>query len=165
MFVSSRTPEGQPNRCSVCGAEVRIDPSFPIGDAPCPDCGQLLWFSNHSITVVQFAVDEEMDQSTGQQLLDLVKSLLSPRLLLDFQNVSFLSSAMIARLVLLNEEITTRGGKLLLINVNPNVYEVFKITKLHRRFEICADESEPIEASLQRSGWFSTPRRDPADGG
>jgi hypothetical protein len=44
MIPSSRTPEGQPCRCPVCHREVRIEPSFPTGDAPCPHCGQLLWF-------------------------------------------------------------------------------------------------------------------------
>src|SRR5262245_24399992 len=45
MKPSSRTPEGFPNRCPVCGHNVDIDPSsYPIVDAPCPFCGHLLWF-------------------------------------------------------------------------------------------------------------------------
>jgi hypothetical protein len=44
MTVSSRTPEGIPNRCPVCGSEMRIEPSMPGGDAPCPKCGSLVWF-------------------------------------------------------------------------------------------------------------------------
>jgi acyl carrier protein len=44
MPIASRTPEGWPNRCPVCGADIRIDPSQPAGDAPCPQCGQLIWF-------------------------------------------------------------------------------------------------------------------------
>ena len=44
MESSSRTPEGQPNHCPVCGKDLRIDPSRPPGDAPCPHCGHLLWF-------------------------------------------------------------------------------------------------------------------------
>jgi acyl carrier protein len=44
MTVSSRTPEGSPSRCLVCASEVRIEPSRPFGDAPCPACGTLLWF-------------------------------------------------------------------------------------------------------------------------
>src|SRR5262245_11621993 len=43
--VSSRTPEGLPNKCPLCGNELRIEPSNPPGDAPCPSCGHLLWFS------------------------------------------------------------------------------------------------------------------------
>jgi acyl carrier protein len=43
-IISSRTPEGQPNRCPLCGAAVAVEPSQPAGDAPCPHCGTLLWF-------------------------------------------------------------------------------------------------------------------------
>jgi acyl carrier protein len=42
--ISSRTPEGVPNRCPVCNAAICIVPSQPAGDAPCPNCGTLLWF-------------------------------------------------------------------------------------------------------------------------
>jgi hypothetical protein len=44
MIPSSRTPEGEPNCCPLCGHEVRVDVSYPAGDAPCPHCGHLLWF-------------------------------------------------------------------------------------------------------------------------
>ena len=44
MTISSRTPEGGPNRCPVCGHTFRIEPSRPLGDAPCPACATLLWF-------------------------------------------------------------------------------------------------------------------------
>ncbi|VTS06807.1 phosphopantetheine-binding protein [Tuwongella immobilis] len=44
MTISSRTPEGIPNRCPVCGHDFRIEPARPFGDATCPACGSLLWF-------------------------------------------------------------------------------------------------------------------------
>lgn len=44
MNPPTRTPEGQPHRCPVCGKQVVIEPSQPAGDAPCPHCGSLLWF-------------------------------------------------------------------------------------------------------------------------
>ena len=44
MTISSRTPEGQPNLCPVCGDYVVIEPSAGTHDAPCPTCGQLLWW-------------------------------------------------------------------------------------------------------------------------
>jgi hypothetical protein len=44
MVIASRTPEGIPNRCPVCGNDLKIDPSRPTLDAPCPHCGHLLWF-------------------------------------------------------------------------------------------------------------------------
>src|SRR5260370_41488720 len=45
MDISTRTPEGLPNRCPICGKDVIIAPSFPPGDAPCPNCGSLLWYT------------------------------------------------------------------------------------------------------------------------
>ena len=44
MQPSSRTPEGEPNRCPVCGKTLHIEPSRPPGDAPCPHCGHPLLF-------------------------------------------------------------------------------------------------------------------------
>jgi acyl carrier protein len=45
MTISSRTPEGIPHRCSVCGNISSVEPSYPNGDSCCPRCGQLLlWF-------------------------------------------------------------------------------------------------------------------------
>lgn len=44
VVVSSRTPEGVPHRCPVCGNEAAVEPSYPGGDSCCPSCGQLLWW-------------------------------------------------------------------------------------------------------------------------
>lgn len=47
MAVSSRTPEGLPPRCPVCGKCEALEPS-DAGDSLCPSCGHLLWwFRNH----------------------------------------------------------------------------------------------------------------------
>ena len=43
-IISSRTPEGQPNHCPVCNADVCLEPSPLFADATCPKCGSLLWF-------------------------------------------------------------------------------------------------------------------------
>jgi acyl carrier protein len=47
-IISSRTPEGSPNHCPMCDTIICIEPSHPAGDAPCPNCGTLLWFFNTS---------------------------------------------------------------------------------------------------------------------
>ena len=50
MIISSRTPEGDPNRCSICGRDTLMEPSsFPVRDAPCPHYGHLLWFANSGV--------------------------------------------------------------------------------------------------------------------
>lgn len=43
MSPSSRTPEGTPFHCPLCGNDVRIEFScYPACDATCPHCGQLI---------------------------------------------------------------------------------------------------------------------------
>src|SRR5262245_54737086 len=44
MTISSRTPDGHPGRCPVCRRRLRLSPSWPSADAPCPHCGSLVWF-------------------------------------------------------------------------------------------------------------------------
>jgi acyl carrier protein len=45
MTASSRTPEGEPQRCSVCEEVFAMEMSSPIGDSCCQACGSLLvWF-------------------------------------------------------------------------------------------------------------------------
>ena len=44
MTISSRTPEGEPQRCPICDELANVDPSYPGGDACCPRCGSLLWW-------------------------------------------------------------------------------------------------------------------------
>ena len=43
MTISSRTPEGTPHRCPICGQVANLEPSYPGGDSVCPACGHLLW--------------------------------------------------------------------------------------------------------------------------
>ena len=53
MTIASRTPEGRPNHCPVCGTDLKIEPSDPPGDALCPRCGHLLWFTWEDLGDVQ----------------------------------------------------------------------------------------------------------------
>ena len=59
--ISSRTPEGEPNRCAVCGCPLRVEPSLQR-DATCPNCGLLLWFdrSEPAMSVRRFVVPMEV---------------------------------------------------------------------------------------------------------
>jgi acyl carrier protein len=43
MTVSSRTPEGMPHQCPVCGKVAALEVS-ETGDSVCPSCGHLLWW-------------------------------------------------------------------------------------------------------------------------
>jgi hypothetical protein len=71
---SSRTPEGQPNRCPICGNEISVEASSPPGDAPCPRCGSLVWFSA-AVRKNEWFVDqvEPLDVATKDEAIrDLI---------------------------------------------------------------------------------------------
>jgi hypothetical protein len=71
MEPASRTPEGESNRCPIYGNEVRIEPSRPPGDAPCPCCGHLLWFSSPrslaAVVLSQYELQERFFPAWVQQ--------------------------------------------------------------------------------------------------
>lgn len=72
MTISSRTPEGQPNTCPMCNSAIRIEPSQPLGDAPCPKCGQLLWFKRRRDGLVFYdSPSAEKEKSRIRQLVAL----------------------------------------------------------------------------------------------
>ncbi len=64
MTPASRTPEGESNLCPICGHESRLEPSRPPGDAPCPYCGHLLWYSSErpESPLVQQTIDEALNR-------------------------------------------------------------------------------------------------------
>ncbi len=69
--IASRTPEGDPLRCPLCG-EVSIDVSLPAGDVPCPTCGQLLWYFRHGENV--YLLDRQRLPGTVERLLPYLKA-------------------------------------------------------------------------------------------
>jgi hypothetical protein len=66
MVISSRTPEGDDNRCSVCGNALKLEPSRPPGDAPCPHCGVLLWFPSAAVERPMTPMPDSVRSKTGR---------------------------------------------------------------------------------------------------
>jgi anti-sigma B factor antagonist len=138
MGISSRTPEGTPNRCPVCGHPLKIEPSDPAGDAPCPRCGHLLWFTWEDLGDVQVIrltgnlfLPESLDR-----LFESVMIRRGMQLVLDFGDVPYLSSAVLGKLISVQKQVAAVRGKLRMRNVNPDLREVFRICRLDQVFEI-----------------------------
>lgn len=43
MTIATRTDDGFPIRCGICGKSSIVNVSRPPGDAVCPSCGSFLW--------------------------------------------------------------------------------------------------------------------------
>jgi anti-sigma B factor antagonist len=102
------------------------------------------------VTVVRFVdrkiLDELNIQELGQELFQLVEEDHKTRLLLNFQQVEFLSSAALGKLITLDKKVKAHGGKMKFSNIRPEIYEVFAITKLNKLFDIKDDEADALAA-------------------
>jgi len=94
----------------------------------------------NDVNVIEFAdrkiLDELSISEIGDQLKSVAQSAPSVRMLLNFQNVEHLSSAALGMLITLDKLVKEASGKLVLCNINPQIYEVFKITRLNKLFAI-----------------------------
>jgi anti-sigma B factor antagonist len=102
------------------------------------------------VTVVKFVdkkiLDEASIQELGIELFSLVEHDNRKSVLLNFSNVEFLSSAALGKLITLDRKVKAAKGRLKMSNIRPEIFEVFKITKLNKVFDIRTDEVEAISA-------------------
>lgn len=102
------------------------------------------------VTVVNFTdrkiLDEQNIQLIGEQLFSLVDESGRKKVLLNFGNVEYLSSAALGKLITLNKKLQAAGGRLILCNIDPQIYEVFEITKLNKVFNIHKEEQAALQA-------------------
>jgi anti-sigma B factor antagonist len=90
-------------------------------------------------------LDEANIQLIGEEISALIENSASPKLLISFANVDHLSSAALGTLITISNKIKGKNGQLRLADIDPQIYEVFVITKLNKLFQI----HETSEAALK----------------
>lgn len=92
------------------------------------------------VSVIEFSdrkiLDELCIHEIQEELAGLVDNKSAGNLLLCFKNVEHLSSAALGMLITLKKKVEEKQGKLKLSDINPQIYEVFKITRLNKIFDI-----------------------------
>jgi anti-sigma B factor antagonist len=135
--------EGHPNSGRLAGVPERQE------HAPMSVNRRLNVIEVGEVTIVRFVdrriLDEANIQELGQELLQLVEDG-KRNLLLNFSAVEFLSSAALGKLITLDRKVKSHSGNLKLSNIRPEIYEVFRITKLNKLFDIKDDEAEALAA-------------------
>ena len=101
------------------------------------------------VTVARFIdkkiLDETNIQIIGNQLFALVDEDARMKIVLDFENVEYLSSAALGKLITMDKKVKAARGKLRLCNIRPDIYEVFAITKLSKLFNILESQDDALE--------------------
>lgn len=102
------------------------------------------------VAVVRFVdkriLDEQNIQTIGEQLFSLIDDEGKKKILLNFENVEYLSSAALGKLITLNKKVKGTSGQLRMCNIKAEIYEVFEITKLNKVFPIHDDEEAALES-------------------
>jgi len=102
------------------------------------------------VSVVEFCdrkiLDELAIHEIGEELFALADKNHAPRLLLNFNNVKHLSSAALGMLITLHKKVEQTGGTLVLCEIVPQIFEVFKITRLNQVFDIHDTEDAGLAA-------------------
>jgi anti-sigma B factor antagonist len=100
------------------------------------------------VHIVEFAdrkILEELSISEiGEELARVVTGTNDVKMLLSFKNVEHLSSAALGMLISLNKQVAQKKGKLKLSDITPQIYEVFKITRLNKLFSIYGTAREAL---------------------
>jgi anti-sigma B factor antagonist len=98
------------------------------------------------ITVLNARVPVDLSESFEERVIQHVDSLDTPKVLIDFGGVEFISSAVLGKLIKLNGRLQSRGGELRLSSLNDRLGEVFRITGLDRLFEIHEGRDDAVRA-------------------
>lgn len=80
----------------------------------------------------------------SERLQDLASSQPSPKIVLDFSEVSHLSSSALGMLTTLHQATAAADGKLVLCSIQPAIAEIFKITRLDEVLTIEPDLDQAI---------------------
>jgi anti-sigma B factor antagonist len=98
-------------------------------------------------------LDETKLEEVSRDLMELLNKTTEERVILDFRNVKFMSSSMLGKLVQVHKKAGEFKVKLKLCSIDPEIRQVFKITRLDKLFEIESDEAAARAAFMKR-GWF-----------
>ncbi len=93
-------------------------------------------FKNISCPVAVFRIElaqvigDDLADALRDELLEARRTIGARHVILDFQPVTYLSSASFRPLLSLLREVRAHGGRLILCNLQPYVHEVFAVTRL-----------------------------------
>jgi anti-sigma B factor antagonist len=100
------------------------------------------------IRIVEFTerkiLDELAIHEIGEELGRIIDEAATPKMLLSFKNVDHLSSAALGMLINLNRQVADKEGELKLSDISPPIFEVFKITRLNKLFNIHPTMAEAV---------------------
>jgi len=150
---------GRKGRCPHCGAVIRLERPggkrdgteeqvVAVDSIETPKDALLKIQKQNDVAVVSFATSRILDQSNVQQLGDELDALVDKyrfgKIVLNFDGVTYMSSAVMGKLVGLLKKVQAAGGELRLCNIEDSIYEIFEIMRFDKMFKIAGSEDEAV---------------------
>jgi len=92
------------------------------------------------VTFVTFTEEKILEEQQIKELRDALEAVIEKnedkKLILNFANVKFMTSAVLGLLVRVHKKVIELGGTLQLSNLDANLRRVFEITQLTKVFDI-----------------------------
>jgi anti-sigma B factor antagonist len=151
---------GHKGSCPKCGAVIRLQRA---GDAKRDGTEEqvvaidqietrkdalLRIQKQNDVAVVSFVTSRILDQSNVQQLGeefdDLVDEHHLDKIVVNFEGVAYMSSAVMGKLVSLLKKTQAAGGRLKLCGIEESIYEIFEIMRFDKMFDIAKSEDEAV---------------------
>ncbi len=105
---------------------------------------------SQNAAIITFSNEKILEDSDIQQLQASIMSVIEQaehiNMVLDFSHVNFLSSAVLGLLIRISKKVYENDGQLKLCNIAPKIYEIFKITRLTKIFDIYANVEQALES-------------------
>jgi anti-anti-sigma factor len=98
-------------------------------------------------------LDESVIQQISKDLIELLGKTEETNVVLDFDQVRFMSSSALGMLIKVNKKCKEFKIDLKLCNIAPDIMQVFKITRLDKVLSIYPD-SQAAFAAFKKSGMF-----------
>ena len=103
-----------------------------------------------SAIVVRFGDHRVLDELTvnkiAEELYGVAGRADCQHLVLDFSSVLGLSSLMLGKLLMLRKKMASKGGRLVLCDISPEVEDVLTSTKLNEILEFMDSEADALKA-------------------
>ena len=151
---------GRKGRCPSCGsiieltrqsdgtAKGKVEKVVQTDEVQGSEAALLKISKQNDVAVVAFRTSRILDQSNVQQLGeefdDLIKKHHFKKIVINFDKIHYMSSAVMGKLVALHKQTKAAGGELRLCNIAPSIHEIFEIMRFDKLFSICKTEDDAV---------------------
>ncbi len=100
--------------------------------------------------IISFPGEGHLDEADATDIHNEIMSEIDARdakkVVIDFGNVNFISSAFLGTLVAVNRTMQARDGALVIASIRPEIYQLLQVTNLHRFFAFSDDIQSALES-------------------